>query len=121
MGTLLQVLASHPGLVVDHAQAYAGLIASETQIAAQQLKRQAILWVVALASLCVSAVLVGVAWMLFALGTPLWALLSAPLPALLVGGVCLHMARQPLPSSPFAELKRQWAADLALLQETPAP
>ena len=121
MGTLLQVLTNHPGLVMDHAQAYAGLLASETQTAVKQLKRQAILTVVAIASLCVGAVLVGVAWMLFALGTPLWALVSAPLPALLVGGVCLQMARQPLPGAPFADLKRQWAADIAMFQENPAP
>jgi hypothetical protein len=121
MGTLLQVLTNHPGLVMDHAQAYAGLLASETQTAVKQLRRQAILTVVAIASLCVGAVLVGVAWMLFALGTPLWALVSAPLPALLVGGVCLQMARQPLPGAPFADLKRQWAADIAMFQENPAP
>ncbi len=90
-------------------------------MAAQRFKRQTILLVVAIASLCVGAVLMGVAWMLFATGTPLWAVLSAPLPALLVGGGCLLMASQPMPDSFFAELKRQWAADLAMMQETLAP
>ena len=120
-GAILQLLASHPGLVANHAQAYAGLLASEAEIAARRCRRQTILLVVALGSLCVGAVLAGVAWMLFATGTPLWALLSAPLPAFLLGGVCLLMARQPMPSVPFAELRRQWATDLAMLQETLAP
>lgn len=118
---MLQLLASHPGLLVDHAQAYAGLLASEAQIAALRCKRQTILLVVAIASFCVAAVLLGVAWMLFALGTPLWALLSAPLPALLVGGGCLLMASRPMPAPPFSEIKRQWADDLAMLQETMTP
>ena len=121
LGTFLQLLASHPSLVVNHTQAYAELLAGEAEIAARRCARQTILLLVALASLCVGTVLAGVAWMLFATGTPLWALLSAPLPAFLVGGVCLLMARQPMPSAPFAELKRQWATDLAMLQETLAP
>ena len=118
LSSILQVLANHPALVVDHAQAYAGLLASETQAVGKHYQRQTVLLAVAIASLCVGAVLIGVAWMLFASGTPAWAVLTAPLPALLVGAWCLYKAREPSPSVPFDELKRQWAADWAILQET---
>ncbi len=121
IATLLRLVATQPQLAVDHAEAYAGLVAAEAQAASASWRKR-LLW--AAVSLCcagVACVLAGVAAMLWAalplahMPTP-WALIGVPLvPALgaWVAGLASHSASQH-PS--FSQLQRQLSADVALLR-----
>jgi hypothetical protein len=125
MHPLLALLVTQPQLLVDHAQAYGALLGEEFGQASAAWQRRALLQVAALCFLGVTAVLAGVAVMLWvALGVPanvLWVLVVIPLLPLLIGVVCLLLARRPAQGASFANLSRQIDADIALLRTAGKP
>ena len=125
MHPLLALLATRPQLLVDHAQAYAALFSEELGLARATWQRQLLLYAAALCALGVAAVLAGVATMLwFATAAPtqaLWVLWVVPAVPLLVAVVFLLLARQPAPSTAFANLGRQINEDMAMLREAGEP
>jgi hypothetical protein len=123
---LLRLFVDRPHWFAEHAQAYAELVAEEVGAVSAIWKRQAVLNAVALCGLVVTAVLAGVALMLWAvipaaqIQAP-WALIAAPLlPALLALG-CLWAARRlGSPGGAFDSVRRQVQADMTLLREVSA-
>lgn len=121
---LLRLLVEQPQLLGEHVAAYASLAATEGTLAVAGVRRRMALQLLALACGAVSIGLVGVAVMLWAV-LPInslrpgagWVLMMVPaVPA----GAALWLyraTRQPRGYDPFAALKEQGVADLALLRE----
>jgi hypothetical protein len=122
---LLQLIATQPQLLADHAEAYAELMASEIGAVSAVWKRRAVLNAVALCCLVVAAILAGVALMLWAvipaaqMQAP-WALIAAPLPPAAAALWCLMAARVQGDGGAFENLRRQLAADMVMLREVAA-
>jgi hypothetical protein len=119
---LLQLIATQPQLLADHAQAYAELVAAEIDQVSVAWKRRAMLNAVALCSLAVAAVLAGVALMLWAVVPPAqiqapWALLVAPLLPAAVALWCLVAVRSQRDGGAFDSVRRQIKADIVMLRE----
>jgi hypothetical protein len=125
MHPLLRLIATQPQLLAAHAEAYADMVAEEIETVSTAWKRQAMLNAVALCSIAVSAVLAGVALMLWAV-IPAehvqsgWALIVAPLLPALVAAWCLASARAGNEHSAFDNLRRQVKADMVMLSEASA-
>jgi hypothetical protein len=122
---VLHLIASHPNLVADHAEAYADLLGEEFGAASLRWKRRALLGAVALCALGVGAVLAGVALMLWAVVPPEnmnapWALIVAPLVPLLTGAACAAAARAQEGPGAFENMRRQLREDVAMLREASA-
>jgi len=125
MHPLLHLIASHPNLLADHAEAYADLLGEEFSAASVRWKRRALLSAVALCTLGVGAVLAGVALMLWAVVPPEnlhapWALIAAPLVPLVVAAGCAAAARAPAGPGAFENMRRQLREDVAMLREASA-
>lgn len=122
---LLQLIATQPQLLADHAEAYAELMASEIGAVAAVWKRRAVLNAIALCCLAVAAILAGVALMLWAvipaaqMQAP-WALIAAPLPPAAAALWCLMAARLQGDGGALENLRRQFAADVEMLREVAA-
>lgn len=121
---LFKLMAAHPTVLTDHVEAYASLAAQEFGTAAMQLRSRALKAGIALGCAAASAVLAGVALMLWAV-TPAadlhapWALWVAPgLPALVALGCWLPAQDQP--EAAFTVLRQQFSQDMALLREVKA-
>lgn len=118
---LLRLMASRPQLLADHAHAYAGLVSEEISRAVIGVKQRVILVAIAFGLIALSAILAGVALMLWAviprvdIQAP-WALIAAPGVPGLIAAVCLVVGRGE-PEAAFAELKKQVDADLSMLRE----
>ena len=122
----LRLVATQPELLGDHAQAYAELVASELGGAGSRIKRQLLLAAMAACGIGVGAVLTGVALMLWAVvplaqATASWALIVVPLPPFLLALGCLLAARRQNQERVFSNLRRQFAADLAMMSPTTSP
>ena len=118
---LLRLIASHPELVSDHAQAYVALLGEDLGKTTSAFKRRAAFGAAAVCLGAVALLLGGVALMLWAVSLPAavhapWALIATPLiPALLALG-CGLACREPA-ELPFDNLKQQFAADMRMLRE----
>lgn len=118
---LLRLAATQPHLLADHVGAYAGLVNEELSKSISEWKRNLALNAIALGLLVVSAVLAGVALMLWAvIPAPnihsLWALIAAPAVPGAIALLCLLAGRSHAGFA-FAEVKQQLAADLSMLRE----
>lgn len=122
MHPLLQLAATRPQLLADHAGAYADLVAAEFGSASAQWQRRAVLGATAFCCAGVAAVLAGVALMLWAVTPPSallapWALVAAPLLPAVVALACGVAATTSDPRGGFHVLRQQVAADLVMLRE----
>lgn len=114
---IFSVLISRPELVVDHVTGYAALVQQEAVSVGTQVLRRAVAWGVAAVSFIVFLVLAGVAVMLGGMqGQFHWVLVLAPGVALALGIVAVVLARKPLPSQVFSELRGQLEADAQALR-----
>jgi hypothetical protein len=119
---LFRLATSEPQLLADHVEAYAALATSELRSASVLWRRRLALRLAGAAGLAVAVLLAGVALMLWAvipfvaIDKP-WVLVAVPLvPGLLGAWAWLQGAALPAGDS-FALLRRQWAADAAMLRE----
>ena len=121
---LIRVAATQPHLLAEHVEAYAALAGEEIGRTTATLTRRAMFGALALCLAAVGVVLGGVALMLWAILPTAsilapWALWVAPaLP--LIGAALCALAARGNPSEPFADLKQQLAADMAMLREVSA-
>jgi hypothetical protein len=114
---IFKVLIRRPELVVDHLSGYAALAQQEASTLGAEVLRRAIAWGVAAASLLVFLMLAGVAVMLgFMQGEFHWVLVLAPGVALAIALVAMRIARNPLPTQAFVELRGQLEADAEALR-----
>ena len=114
---IFKVLIRRPQLVVDHLSGYAALAQQEASTLGVEVLRRAIAWGVAAASLLVFLMLAGVAVMLgFMYGEFHWVLVIAPGLALALAVVAMSIARNPLPTQAFVELRGQLEADAEALR-----
>jgi hypothetical protein len=123
---LFRLIARHPQLVAEHAQAYAALVADQMGEVAESLKRRALLLAVAGVCFLVTLILAGVALMLWGASTDdsmraPWALFVGPLLPLAVGVGCFIGARGVETVSPLAKVREQVNADIGMLREVGAP
>lgn len=121
MHPLLRLIATHPKLLVDHVEAYADLLNEEIGHASSGFKRRTLLLTVAVFSLGVAVVFVGMAFMLWAVVpipqmTAPWALIAVPLLPIAIALVCLAAARRQTKAS-FDNLRNQFRADMGMLRE----
>lgn len=119
---IFSTAVSRPDLVADHIAAYVDLAAEEATSTGTDLLVR-ILGAV-LAGLCtlLALGLAGVAVMVGVLHDRFhWALVAVPGTALLLALVALAATRRPAPGQRFAELRRQFAADLGLLRTAGDP
>ncbi len=125
MHPLLRIVGADPQLLVDHAEAYAALIAADIGSTASAWKVRALWHAAAAVSLVVSINMLGVAIMLWAV-TPgstqraalvLAAVTLAPLCAAVL---CAIAARRTRSTPHFDNLQQQLSADLLMLREAQA-
>lgn len=127
MHPLLRLITSRPLLLVQHAEAYAELVAAEMGAVSVVWKRRILLNGVALCCLGVAAILAGVSLMLWAvIPAPqihsVWALLVAPLVPAVLAATCLLLARQRADGgAAFDRVREQVKADLAMLRAVNDP
>ena len=120
--SLLHLATSQPQLLADHLEAYSELLAGELLEATTQWKRRAAFQVLGYCGLALSALLGAIALMLWAvvpvagMSQP-WLLVAVPLVPAAVGLWATMMARTSVRGLPFATLRRQWAADVAMLHD----
>lgn len=118
---LLRLVATQPQLLADHAEAYAGLIGEEWSRTAASWQRRVLLNAGVLCLGGVAIVLAGVSLMLWAavpesgMRWP-WVLVAAPIAPALLAALCAVVGRAD-GADPFADLKRQMAADLVMLRD----
>ena len=121
MHPLLALATGQPQLLAEHAQAYGELVSAELARVASTWKRQALLHAGALIAVAVTAVLAGVALMLWAaLPTPTmpapWLLILVPLAPLLAAFGCLMAARGQAGPGAFNNVREHVQADLLMLR-----
>ncbi|MDZ7937015.1 MAG: hypothetical protein U5M53_01505 [Rhodoferax sp.] len=123
---LFQLLTKQPQLLLDHAEGYSELIAAEASGASAWWKRRVALYVCALCSGSVAAILAGVGTMLWTtvpaagMHAP-WVLILVPVLPAGVALWCAIAASVQAKETHFANLREQARADMAMLREATAP
>ena len=123
---LFRLIAAQPHMVAEHIEAYSDLVLEEMEAMGRRWKRQVLLLCIALAAVVLTAVLFGVALMLYAV-TPEaslrfpWLLVAVPLVPALITVACLFAARSQAPTESLKNIRQQFAADVAMLREVSAP
>jgi len=122
---ILRLVVAQPQLLAEHVSAYALLLAEEGSSAAARVHRQVGARLILIACVAVSAALAGVALMLWAtlaagsIAQP-WVLVAVPVLPLLPGAWAWAVAREVDSAGPFALLRGQLDADIALLHQVHA-
>ena len=120
----LRVVATQPHLLVDHAEAYAGLVGEELGKTAAAFKHRAMLMGAAAFFAVVAVIFGGVALMLYAVSPPSqlqmpWLLVATPVVPAVVALICALAGRRK-EGDAFAQLKQQIARDLAMVRDVSA-
>jgi hypothetical protein len=113
---IFSVLITRPELVMDHVAGYAALAQEEASTVGVQVARRAVAWAVTGIGLLVFVILAGVACMIGATSGYHWALVVVPAVPLVIAIAAYFVARKPLPSSAFTELRAQLDADAQALR-----
>lgn len=113
---IFSVLITRPELVMDHVAGYAALAQEEASTVGVQVARRAVAWAVTAIGLLVFVILAGVACMIGATSDYHWALVVVPAVPLVIAIAAFFVARKPLPSSAFTELRAQLDADAQALR-----
>lgn len=124
---LLKLLLERPHLLADHAGGYAMLLAEEGSSAASALRQQLLRWALTAIAWTLAAIWAGVALMLWAALPEIrpehaWILVATPAVAVMAASLVWLSSRRHQRFKPFAELRQQAKADMALwreLAETP--
>ena len=120
----LRVVATQPQLLLDHAEAYAGLVGEELGKTADDFKQRAMMMGAAAFLGVLALVFTGVALMLYAVSPPAqvhtpWLLIATPVVPAVFAVVCAIAGRRK-EGAPFAELRQQIARDLAMMRDASA-
>jgi len=122
---LLRLAATQPHLLGDHVEAYAALVGEEVSKVSTSLMTRVGLYLGAVVMFVVGLVLVGVALMLRATVPATdysagWALFVVPLTPFVLGAILAVVARAKPAEKPFATVRSQLNADMAMLREVGA-
>lgn len=113
----LSVLASRPDLVMAHAAGYAALVQEEAADVAMAAVRRAAAWAAGALLLASFLTLAGMAAMLGVMQAQFhWILLAVPGTVLALAAIACGIARKPLATDGFAQLKAQMNADAQMLR-----
>lgn len=118
---VLRVIATNPQLLVDHAEAYAGLVSEEVEKTAASMKHRIVFKAAAAVLALLAVTFAGIALMLYAVSSASaihapWLLIATPaLPA--VVAVVLALVSNRDDGAAFAQLKQQLARDMAMVRE----
>src|SRR5947209_4668636 len=108
---IFSVLITRPELVMDHVAGYAALVQEEASTVGVHVARRAAAWAVCALAVLVFLILAGVACIVGAVSEYHWALVVVPAVPLMVAAGAFVVARKPLPSQAFTELRAQLDAD----------
>ena len=122
---VLRLLATRPHWLAEHAEAYAELAAAEAGAAALAARRSVILAATVFSGLGLSAVLGGVALMLWAAlpslpGATAWVLWAVPALPFSAAILALLVKQSGSDEGSFVLLRQQLQADMVLLREAHA-
>jgi hypothetical protein len=114
---IFSVLITRPELVMDHVAGYAALVQEEASNVGSQVGKRAAAWGAAAVGALLFLILAGVALMLGAVqGEFHWMLVIVPAVPLVIAVAGYSVARRPLPSTAFTELRAQLDADAQALR-----
>lgn len=114
---LFSTIVQRPDLVVDHVSAYAALFQQEASDAGAELLTRVVAWVIAVLAGVVFLAMTGIAVMLGFIHNQFhWALVAVPAVALLMTIIAAVIAKKPLESKRFPELKAQIDSDARALR-----
>lgn len=114
---IFSTMIQRPDLVMDHVSAYSALIGQEGKSAGSQFLKRGMASLVAVMCSAVFMSLAGIALMLGFLQNQFhWVLVAVPGAALLLTVVAIFVAKKPLPSETFPELKAQLERDTSALR-----
>lgn len=122
MHPFFKLMVDRPAAITDHVEAYASLATLELSDAVMQLRLRALKTAIALSCTAVTAVLAGVALMLWAV-TPSdhlhapWALWLVPALPAIIALWCALSARAAGIAPAFSALRGQVRADIEMLRE----
>ena len=123
---LIHLAARHPELLAEHGEAYAALVAKEISDWRTSLVRRVVLAAVALLTAGLSLLFIGIALMLWAASPDgedlrsIGVLIAVPGVMVIVTIAAALFAKGGAPASAFADLKKQFSADLRMLREVKA-
>lgn len=110
---IFSTVLGHPELIANHLAGYAALLKEETSQASRSLVTRLVSGALALVSALLAASLSGIAIMLGVLhGSFNWVLVIVPGVAVVLAIVCAMVARRPVQSHAFADLRAQFDADV---------
>ena len=114
---LFSTIVQRPDLVVDHLSAYGALVRQEASSAGIEVLMRVAAWALAALSGVIFLGLTGTAIMLgFVHDRFHWALVAVPGTALAISVVAILLAKKPLRSEHFPELRAQIDADAQALR-----
>ncbi len=114
---LFSTIVQRPDLVVDHLSAYGALVRQEASSAGSELLVRIVAWVLAMLAGVIFLGLTGTAVMLGLLNDQFhWVLVAVPGTALAVLVIAIFMAKRPLRSEHFPELRAQIDSDAKALR-----
>ena len=123
---LIHLAARHPELLAEHGEAYAALVAKEISDWRTSLVRRVVLAAVALLTAGLSLLFIGIALMLWAASPDgedlrsIGVLFAVPGVMVVVSIAAALFAKGGATASAFADLKKQFSADLRMLREVKA-
>lgn len=115
---IFSLLMNRPELVADHLAGYAALAGEEAADAGQAWLGRALAWLLTVVLAAVFVALTGGAVMLGALHTFHWALVAVPTATGLLALVAWALARRPVATRAFGELRQQLNTDLLAFKHT---
>ena len=117
MHPLCLTIIRRPDLVVDHLGAYAALLQQEASNASQTLIKRIFIWLIAVLSLVICAVLSGTALMLGVLQNQFhWILVAVPGAVALCALVAFACTKQSTLADHFSNIKSQLLSDASALR-----
>lgn len=119
---LFTTLVSKPGLLAEHAGAYAELASAEARVYGSAWQRRALLLLAAAVCALLGSIFAGVALLLCALAPPAamaapWLLWLVPAVPLVAAAVFANLGRHTPDRPLFADLREQVALDAQLLAQ----
>lgn len=114
---LFSTIIHRPDLVVDHLAAYVTLLRLEVSSASSELLMRAVGWILAVLAGVIFLGLAGIAIMLgFINGHFHWVLVVVPVVPLVIAAVAFVIAKKPVHSEYFRQIKEQMKSDAHALQ-----
>jgi hypothetical protein len=114
---LLSVMSSHPGLIIEQVESYAGLVQSEAKDFSQQVLRRLIATVIFFLATFSCILLAAIALLFWAVNqNQLWLLVLVPFVFGVISVGAYSKITDPNSSAPFSLIRAQMLADARMLK-----